>query len=208
MRWHRGLVIALIQLAMAVPLILHEDARVWQYLSSHDHAATPSPTATPQVGEAVPFAPVCYTPSAEDLLLEAVNLPAALVSGWHRPTPLAFTPAAIAQSIFGRGSRMAELGATAAFVVLLFLQWLIVGAVPTPRWERGLLEPATVIAVCAAVGIGGFALNYGSHPAIGNALFGAAVIVIMAEWLLWFAGEGVTLLRAAKTDHRLHVAPV
>ncbi len=176
MRWRRGLLLAVIHLCLAVPLVVHEALEIWPYLRVE--RMSPEEEASNDI-----LWDVCGTldswPSARVTLTQASNLPAFGLSAWGRPCHSRFTIAALAERFYGEGTRKAETLLLCGVIVLIAVQWVLMGSLsvapPGHRW----IEPAWLIAGCAVVG-NTFAFSARLQP-----IAGSLAALIWALWLLW-----------------------
>lgn len=188
MKWRRGLLFALIHIAIAVPLIVWEESRQWAYLSSRGCVPDPPAAVGPQEGWS--FDTVEYWPPAQLKILGMVDLPARLLAGWQNPFRSKYTLAGIVQAVCGgRPRRTSEIIVFLGFTILIFLQWLVVGGLPFPGLERKWYEPSVIITLCAVVAVLALALPFGAP------LILLALLIAMVGWVAWVV---MVLLRVAK----------
>ena len=197
MKWRRGLLFALIHIGIAVPLIVWQEARDWPFLSSRG-CGIPDPPPAPVVlkeGE-VAFEPVNMWDGQPQKvrIVSNINLPAEVVAEWHWPYPSKHTLAGVVAAACGsKPRRESEVIVSLGFVLLIFLQWLVVGALPFRGLSRLWYEPSGLITLCAVVAVLGLAL-----PHDWDVLGALAPLIALVVWLVWFLWLGVLLLRVAK----------
>jgi len=191
MNWRRGLLLAGINLVVAVPLIVMLEARDEQNMREHFEphspvAGEPASKATQSNEEAqtVEFSP-CNLWAAYSVRSEVAwfpNLPATILSGWQQLCPPRWTLAGrlnVGYSWSGStipGHRKVCLG----FGLLVAIQWILVGAFPLMRPKRWWAEPGTFITCCALIGFGIVII----HPIADFARLPAACAAF--AWLWWF----------------------
>ena len=192
MNWRRGLVLAGINIAVAVPLILWTQSRDAAYVRDFyvpPQAVTNTTAAANQVSsqriEGVSFSPcavLVHYPTQQEIAT-FTNLPAIFLTGWRNPCPqrwqlsgilhvdsfAAPTPASIA------AQRKVDQG----LLLLIALQWLLVGAFPLSNPGRPWREPGALITGCAALSV---ALVF-LHPLEEVARIPALFAVV--AWFCW-----------------------
>lgn len=185
---------ALVHIGIAVPLIVWLEARNWPYLSNRGCIPDPPPAAVLQEDEAGwdPCA-MTHSPPAQLEIVWLINPPAAIVAGWQVPCPSKYSLAGVVEAACGsRPRRKSEIIVSLGLTTLIFLQWLVAGALPLlglkPQWH----EPFILITLCAVVGALAFAFT---HMKVLGAL---PALIALVVWLVWFVWLGVVLLKAAK----------
>jgi len=217
MNWRRGLLLAGIHLAVALPMVWMMEARDEKAMRDEEEnimeaareavAKPPEPVkpapapADPSQTEVTFSVNACdmwvhYLP--QEVVVQAADMPADLLAGWEDICPPAW-------SLAGRlrGNRMwpptpswtaAQRRIDAGLGLLIALQWFLMGAFPlvrTPSWRRWWSEPGTFITVCA-VPAGLLALI----PAVDTVARLFALPAIFA-WFWWFGLLVWKLIRAA-----------
>jgi hypothetical protein len=158
MNWRRGLLLAGIHLAIAVPLVVWEEAAVWPYLivDRNPVSRVQLRRAVWQEGEqTVTFDPYpcggwAHYPEQQTILM-AAELPAWVVSGWRQPCPSSWTVAGLIGASRWVDTRSQERQIAATFLVMIPLQWLFLGAScrrPPRRWYA---EPGAFITACLVI---------------------------------------------------------
>jgi hypothetical protein len=162
MQWRRGLAFATIHLAVAIPIVLSVEADDEMWLNQmHHHAST---AAKPQLilvaqnnpsTDSAPDFSMCdltdqYSPR-EGILVFA-NLPPMFLTAWRAPCPPRWsisgmllgttwehpTPARIARQ------RIVD----EIFVVLIAIQWLLIGSYPLSLQLSLRRDPAAIVTIC------------------------------------------------------------
>jgi hypothetical protein len=220
MNWRRGILLAGINLAVAVPLIVMLEARDVAYMREHyaDHAdhAPPAWIASDPVlknapsgkeGQSVGFDPCAmwgahYPP--EELIAPTANFPAMTISGWRQLCPPRWTLAGRLNVGYSWGPLPSTLTAWRevdwGFGLLIALQWILVGGFPLTRPNRWWAEPGAFITCCAVIG---FVLVL-IRPIEGLARLPASLAAF--AWLWWFGllvWKGGQLLWRLMTRRRL-----
>lgn len=167
MKWRRGLLLAGINLAVAVPLIVMLDVKDEASLREWD--ARPAQAAPPAwfPGEAAPsegegqtvgFSPcslwVSY--SAQQDIVWFPNISAAILSGFQQLCPSRWTLAGRLDVGYSWSSSTIPARRKVAwgFGLLVGLQWILVGAFPLSQPKRWWAEPGAFITCCAVIGFG------------------------------------------------------
>lgn len=217
MNWQRGLLLAGIQLAVAVPLILMTEARDAQFLLDRaestaearmEEAPTKPATASPapakedaeQASVTVSFNPCTmwthYPP--QDYVVQFANLPAFVLTQWRVPCPSRWS----LSGMLGAGStwpqtplslvwqKQVDLG----LALLIAIQWFFIGGFPLVRPRRWWWEPGAFITLCA---VAAFVLVL--IPVIG-ALSKLPMLFAALAWLFWF---GLAIWKGLRLGWRL-----
>jgi hypothetical protein len=196
MQWRRGLLLAGIHLAVAVPLIVMLEARDEASMreDSDDHAPPAWIASDPLLKDApsgdgsqtVTFEP-CSTwadYATEEWVAWFANLPAMTLSGWRQMCPPRWTLAGrlnVGYSWLQSPSAIAShRKVDCGFGLLIALQWVLVGAFPLIRPKRWWAEPGAFITCCAVIGFG-LALI---RPIEGFARLPALLAAF--AWFWWF----------------------
>jgi hypothetical protein len=209
MNWRRGLLLAGIHLAVAVPLIVMLEARDEAYMREHygpprRAAEGPAPTSASSGEEgqtiALDIIDLCkmsvhYPP--EQRVPTSVELPAAIISGWQQVCPPRWTLAGglnVGYSWLQSPStipsrRKVDWG----FGLLVAIQWFLVGGFPLTRPKRRWLEPGAFITICAVLAFGLVLIS----PIRELSLLPASSAVL--AWFWWF---GLLLWKCARSGLR------
>jgi hypothetical protein len=196
MNWRRGLLLAGIHLAVAVPLIVMLEARDEASMreDSDDHAPPAWIASDPVLkdapsgdeGQTVTFDPCSIWAhyATEEQVAWFANLPAMTLSGWRQLCPPRWTLAGrlnVGYSWVPTPSALAEAREVDwGFGLLVAAQWILVGAFPLIRPKRWWAEPGAFITCCTVVG---FALVL-IRPIEGLARLPVSFAVI--AWFWWF----------------------
>jgi hypothetical protein len=212
MNWRRGLLLAGINLAVAVPLILWTQSRDAAYVRDFyvpRQAAETTPAAPNQVSswqtEGVSFSPcaaLSHYPTQQEIV-NFTNMPAAvLLVGWRSPCPRRWQLSGIlhVDSLASPtpSSIAAERRVDQGLLLLIALQWLLVGAFPLSSPGRPWREPGALITGCAALSV---ALVF--LPPLEEVARIPAFFAVVA-WFCWFALLVWRIIRSAWrwTDRR------
>ena len=184
MNWRRGILLAGINLAVALGLMVWLERPYWPWIRSRPAEATAAETdQIEQYGDL--FNPclkggvIDRGESPQELIVGADNLPVTLFTLGHEPCS---TPAGIDRILenhFGR-TRKSEFISIATFCGGAAIQWLLVGAFPLVRPRRWWLEPGALITVCT---VSGAAFAFIPYVSFFSRIL--AVLIGLA-WLWWF----------------------
>jgi hypothetical protein len=193
MQWRRGLILAVINLCIAVPLIVRGEAREWRYLRTAPLRQAEVPGES-DVRWAV--ADLCdeFRFTNEEKIATMANMPAAVVSAWGMPCPARFTVASAIERNYGEKTRKTAVLSSVAFGALIAIQWLILGSFPLLRPSPKWFEPGILITICAGVG-GAMALI----PALGSLCL-LPMLVVFFAWLVWL---GFVFVKASMKGWKL-----
>jgi len=182
MNWRRGLLLAGIHLAIAIPVCSIEESFMWNLLRSQSIPAKSSIElrVVLQEEQMIDFQPdpcdMWRTMPAPLEIVEAANLPALLFSGWGDRCPATTPMARLSEDVFGEKTRRADLFCMVTFCFLIVAQWVLVGGFPLVQFKRWWwLEPGVLITLCVPVGIafaflkvvGGFAHAFAWFALLG-----------------------------------------
>jgi hypothetical protein len=229
MNWRRGLLLAGIHLAVAIALILSLEAKDAEALRLREQAnveadreaaartqmPTPTPSyadsAQPNSGEMFRFDPdpcsmMVHYPAQVTVEVSAAY-PAVAVTGWRMYCAASWSlskrlgsepfwlPTTADEAAADRARRKVDKW----FVVVLVLQWFLIGGFPLLRPKAWWAEPGAFITVCTVIG-GAFALI--------PALYGLALLAALVALVAWFWWFGLLVWRLTQGAWRLirHVA--
>jgi len=195
MNWRRGILLAGIHLAVAVPLIVMLEVRDEGYMreARADYAPPKQSNEPPQngtssegEGQTVTINPCNlwdHNPP-EPEIAQFVNLPAMAISGWQQVCPPRWTLAGklnVGYSWWPSPSTISSRREVCwGFGLLIAVQWILVGAFPLVRPKRWWREPGAFITCCAVIGFGLVLIR----PIADFARI-PAVLAAFA-WLWWF----------------------
>ena len=172
MGWRRGLILAGIHLAIAVPVVRWAeagDARALQ--DRHDRAveaaSQPVPRKHPpntavlvRTSVTAPVDP-CTTDAdypPQETIARYAELPAFALTGWRLNCPTSWSLSGklrLPGSLPSSESSLAQQSEIDLyFCVLIGLQWFLIGAFPLTRDGETVVEPATLITVCTVIAFG------------------------------------------------------
>jgi hypothetical protein len=201
MKWKRGLLLAAIHLAVAGPLVAWlsaDDARYARdhYIPHQPLFDAPSHTAEND-GEIISFDScrgmwVHYPP--QTTIVRLANFPAFVLTGWRLECPTKWSLSGIFHVDSNRAPTPSSVAAQkrvdVGFILLIFLQWLLVGGLPLVRPVRWWCEPGIVITVGTVLS-GLFVMM----PSNGyDSLATGPVLLAWFAWLWWL---GLLVWRAA-----------
>jgi hypothetical protein len=203
MNWRRGLVLAGINLAVAIPMIMNLETKDAQSLrmreqaqreADREAAARPSePTKTNVIrsGErTVSFHPCLMTVHypVEVVVEQASTYPSLVFTGWRMVCPPKWSLAArLHTDVEWVPTIDSEITLNAArkkldpiFLIVQFAQWLLVGSFPLVAPRQWWAEPGVLITLCTVIA-GGLALL----PMI-EGMAQLPALIAMITWILWF----------------------
>ena len=203
MNWRRGLLLAGINLVVAIPMILMMEARDQKYaLTSEEimaksdvldapkppESSWPKPKASPvQAEEAVSF-DLCgmvgaIYPAQIDVVW-TVDMPSVVLAGWRADCPAHWMlagrirekPTFLITPLWMERQRMIDAG----LCLFITMQWFLMGGFPLMQSRRWWADPGAFITACAVLA-GTIALI----PVIDGFAKLPALIAMLA-WLWWF----------------------
>jgi hypothetical protein len=204
MQWRRGLAFAAVHLIVAFSIAAAIEAD--DYAMGRDHysqyvppAQKPPIAPTPSSNSATDNAPdfsICGMTdqtSPRERIIAFANLPAAFFTGWRMPCPPSWT---VSGMLIGTSwehptpTGLAKQRTVDAILILLVaIQWLLIGGFPLRPYEKLIRDPATLITACtAAAAIVSFV------PPI-DFLVNLFVLIAAVTWLYWLALLAWKLLR-------------
>jgi hypothetical protein len=203
MNWRRGLLLAAIHLAIAVPII---SWHVWRSYHQERGIISTSSLTKPAVWQeeptTVPFNPcngglVDYYIRPSQIVVMYANFPAWLIIGMGTPCPLRWTLAGVLHERWPSNLFRTELVLSVSLCALIPVQWLLVAGFPLIRPGRWWAEPGALITACTAcsavllsIGSTVLAPAYGVLSLISEFL----MVFCVLAWLWWF---GLLLWRMA-----------
>ena len=218
MNWRRGLLLAGINLAVAVPMILMMEARDQKYsLNSEEIMAksavldaprppeppTPDPANSEQAEEAVTFdlcgALVNYP--VQVVVVQAVDMPSVVLAGWEFDCPPHWSLAGRLRGkmkwpptpLWMETQRKIDAG----LYLFIAIQWFLVGGFPLVRNKKWWADPGAFISACAVLA-GVIALI----PVVDGFAKLPALIAMLA-WYWWF---GLLIWRTLQFGWRMITA--
>lgn len=164
MNWRRGILLAAINLAGALPPTIWLESSETAYVREHDHYAAENPTAAPSQSpgtskEVVTFDPCGWIDAypVQQQVVGLVNMPAEVLAGWRDLCPSRWTLSGMLHATGGwattDSAMAARRKADLAFLLLIALQWILVGGLPLTRSERPWGEPGMFITICATLSV-------------------------------------------------------
>lgn len=205
MNWRRGLLLAGINLAVAIPMILMMEARdqKWELTSEEIMAKSavldapkppepPTPESAPanseQAEEAVTFdlcGMVGAIYPAQIYVVQAADMPSVALAGWRVDCPAHWTlagrlgerPSWRVTPLWMETQRKIDAG----MCLFIAVQWFLVGGFPLVRNKKWWADPGAFITACAVLA-GVIALI----PFVDGFVKLPALIAMLA-WFWWFA---------------------
>jgi hypothetical protein len=187
MNWRRGLLLAGIHLAVAVPLILSLEARDAKYLRNrHISVSPPVQTSQPaaQEGETVSFSPcgmwVHYPP--QTVIVNFANIPAFILTGWQMECPPHWSLSGRLHADWKHRTIESQRQVNIGLVILIAIQWILVGSFPLRKPVRWWEEHGIIITLCTVAS--GLLVQI---PNDGyDALPTAPMLIAGLIWFWWF----------------------
>jgi hypothetical protein len=198
MKFRRGLLFALVQVLIALPLLLKleaSDAREVYRDAETDPRPLPAPPPPP------PPAPSLDDPEngtetvtfdmcggwvhygLQQALMTSIHPAVMIVSGWRDICPARWTLAGhmVSRVWWRRHEEMLRRQRRLDMEVLglIALEWFLVGSFPLIAPRRWWLEPGAFITLCAAIGC-----FFGMLPGI-DALARLPALIALITWLVW-----------------------
>lgn len=150
--------------------------------------------APPSQEEALGFDPqsIYYSSPPQVKILNVIDLPAWAVTQWHAPLASRYSLGGIVEA--HRKSKPGchtDIFVSLGFTILIFVQWLLIGAFSAPGFKE-VLATITICGVVAALAL--------PVPFVGGIVAGAAIRIAALMWLMWL---GVLLARSAMAGWKL-----
>ena len=203
MNWRRGLLLAAVNVGIALPMIAILAARDGQMRRDRNHhsksagglwidssgaiaEAPTKATRAPEEEQTVTFSPCGLWESVpvQQSVVQSGNLPASLVTQWRTACPprwslarmLGVNDTWLLSDVNFSAMRRVDV----ALCLMIALQWLLIGGLPLVERKRWWSEPGAFITLCTAIA-SGIAL----FPAVD--VFGRLpVLFAVFGWLYWF----------------------
>ena len=195
MNWRRGLLLAGINLAVAMPLILWAESMDAAFMRDREHyapkaAAVDGPTAVSEEGSNAQAEGVSIDPcqrigdfSTQERVLIGANLPALALTEWRSLCPAHWTLAGMLHAggwVPTPSSLVAQRKVDAGLLLLIALQWFFLGAFPI-KGPRKWREPGMFITLCSVLAV----VLVFIPPVESFARLPALLATV--TWLCWFA---------------------
>jgi hypothetical protein len=203
MNWRRGLLLAGVNVAIALPMIALLTAMDAQLLSDRkpkldigetsaiaslpEFSASQSKEAPTEEEQTVLLNPCDFRgrPAVQESVVQAGNLPATLATQWRAVCPPHWSIARMLGVndawLISDANFTAMRRVDAALCLLVAIQWFLIGSFPLTRPKRWWAEPGVFLTACTAAG-SAIALI----PAI-DVLGRLPVMFAFFAWLWWFA---------------------
>lgn len=213
MKWRRGIILASIHFVIATSLILW--VSVPRYSSEKTHSLNPARTlqlaAYQEEGQTVEFSS-CelwrYITWQEKVLVTS-ELPVAIFSGWNEECPAGWTVAGLIGIDARHHTRAREVASSAAFSLLIAIQWFILGGLPLVQPRQWWKEPGACITTCTAIEVLLLTIVTGIETSGIDAVLAAVgllasvpFLVVLCTWLYWLA---LLLWRTIITGRKLAI---
>jgi len=203
MHWRRGFLLAAIHLAVAGAILVSLQARDAAfrkaYLAAHvkPPESAAKPATSPAEEGAVTF-DLCqdggHYPAGEDVVRSA-NIPSFALTGWRIecPAPWTLSGTLHLEPLFGlsAASIAAQREIDLGFLVLIAIQWVLVGGLPLQPLKSGWREPAMFITICTVLAAALLPIPPLSDFARFPALFAIVAWIWWLGLLAWKAGRAV-----------------
>jgi hypothetical protein len=184
MNWRRGILLAGIHLAVAVPLMVWAEATWWPFIRTDANTLTDAEKE--QITEGELITSPCYgwqycwpvNPERGEVV-PMDNLPIALLSGWHEPCKRSSRIDAVVEGRLGR-TRRSEIVTVSILFLGAAIQWLLIGGFPLTQPKRWWLEPGVFITACTLIGVFLVFVPY------AHALARIPILSAVLAWFWWF----------------------
>jgi hypothetical protein len=213
MKWRRGLLLAGINLTVAVPMILMMEARAQKEALTQEEIMAegaprppefpwpkPAPASPKQAEETVTFnlcAMWVHYP-AQVVVVQGADMPALALVGWEDDCPAHWS---LAGRLRGKMTwpptplwMETQRKIDAGLCLFIAMQWFLIGAFPLGRRQKWWGDPGSFITVCAVLA-GAIAVI----PVVDGLARGPALIAMLA-WFWWF---GLLVWRSLQLGWRL-----
>jgi hypothetical protein len=207
MNWKRGILLAAINVAAAVPMMVLLDARDVRYLQENEAAKANGAASNPFIwvnkdgefttGEHASVKPppkeeetVTFDPCemwlsfpAQEYVVHLGNLPTMTFAGWRDDCPAKWTISGLIRGtgFLNRQRLAAQRRVDLCLCGLIAVQWLLVGSFPLTKRRRIWQEPGSLITACSVIGC-----LLALIPAI-DVLGKLPALVAVCAWF-WWAG--------------------
>lgn len=185
MDWRRGLLLAGTNLAIVVPAFVWQEARFWPWTNTDISGRLGARVEHVVLQEeiAVPLDPCQWFDVGSSRLEEVaafVNLPAALLTGWHEGCLTRSALGRVIRKVIGSRNHLAEIADCTCLSALVLIQWVLVGGFPIVRPKRWWLEPGAFITTAGVIGA--------TLTLIPRVIDMARIFAVFAGfgWLWWF----------------------
>ena len=199
MKWRRGILFALIHAVIVLTVIVKTESREWPRASAETDASGLQRIAW-QESQTIAFDPcdggfVDGTWPAEDVIAFA-NFPAMAITGWPSACPQRTIVARFAKRALHTRGRATESAVHVIVVIVIAVEWLLIGGFPFVRRRHWWSEPAAFITICTVIGFTLAMVSPLTH------LARVACLGAFVGWLWWF---GALLLKGVRAiwAHRL-----
>jgi hypothetical protein len=193
MNWRRGLLLAAINVAVAIPLILWADSQDAAFVRQHHFPAAAATESSSTVMEQTPgekddgvtFNRCTMTDqySVQEGAVVSANMPAQIPIGWRSPCPARWELSGMMHAddwAPNPPSMAIQRRVDIAFLFMIALQWFLIGGFPLRRPQRSLADPEFFITTCAVLAAGMAFI----HPIEGLARLPAICAFFGCIW--WF----------------------
>jgi hypothetical protein len=206
MNWHRGLLLAGIHLCIAVPLIVWLAANDATYVRDHSNSqqrlidAPGVPTG--HEGKTISVGP-CRTIwvdcPAQITIVRLANFPAFVLTYWRseRPAPWSLAGVLHADSPWPPtpSSVAAQKRVDLGLIILIAVQWFLVGGFPLVRPRRWWWEPGIVVTIGTVLsGLSALTPNHWDDS--------LATGPVVVGWFAWFWLLGLLIWKTVRAGRR------
>jgi hypothetical protein len=188
MNWRRGLLLAGINLAIAVPGLVQESVQFWQQTGRHSPPTSRIEYVMFQEEGPISLDPCNWFDLGHSRWIEVgglVNLPIALMTDWHDPCLTRTRLGRLVVRVVGTRNHPAEVIDSACLVMLLCIQWLLVGGFPLVHPKRWWLEPGAFITLSGSTAAALALVPISDHLARIPAVFAGLAWIWYFALLLW-----------------------
>jgi hypothetical protein len=216
MNWRRGLLLAGIHLAVAVTLILSLEARDAKYWRMHEEsvaeasreaaaksAEPPNPAPAPANSgeEAVTFTfntcsewGVHYPP--QTVIMRLANYPAMFLTHWRMQCPSWWSLSGMLNVRDSQPSLESQRRVDIGLVILIAIQWFLIGGFPLRKPLRWWEEPGIIITLCTVASGLLVLIPHDKYDALPT----APMLIAALVWLWWF---GLLVWKSLRSGCRL-----
>jgi hypothetical protein len=194
MQWRRGCLLAAVNLATAIPLIVYMD---WQEARYSNAYLETTVVEAAQESATIAFDPcrgmwASYAP--QEQVVQFGNFPAFLATYWRMECPPRWSVAGVRHINYGLSTpatRSAQKLIDLIFCLLIALQWFLLGSFPLTGPTAWWREPGMLITLCTAL-----ATCIALIPPI-DALARLPATAAFVAWLYWAFVAACRTLRFA-----------
>lgn len=200
MSWRRGILLAAISLAAAIPTMVLLEMRDAQYVKEIEGEGRSTLTRPERLGflrvdqeETIALYPCTMWVDdafpAQMSVVESGNLPAFTVAGWRQDCPPTWTISGMIRGtgFMNRARLVAQRRVDLVLCGLIAVQWVMVGGFPLTKKRRVWQGPGSLITVCTVIG---------SLLALVHSIDGLARLPALVAGCAWFWWVGLVVWKA------------